>query len=123
MYFCAGAGGKGGDEGTRKVDYEGAVKVFDAIEGVRGDKPRLILISSVDVRDPEKVPAHYVCCQARVWSFHFRVDIGWGRTNKILRFQRGIGRRWGHMWNGNMRRIRIWLRGRCSSGRFCVRVV
>lgn len=60
VYFSAGAGGKGGEERTRKVDYEGAVKVFDAIEAVQGDKPRLILVSAIDIRDPEKVPAHYV---------------------------------------------------------------
>ncbi|KAF9443608.1 NAD(P)-binding protein [Macrolepiota fuliginosa MF-IS2] len=59
VYFCAGAGGKGGDERTKSVDYEGAVKVFDAIEGVDGRKPRLVLLSSIDVRDPERVPKHY----------------------------------------------------------------
>ncbi|TFK48183.1 NAD(P)-binding protein [Heliocybe sulcata] len=59
VYFSAGAGGKGGPERTKKVDYEGALKVFDAIEGVQGDKPRLILVSAMDVRDPEKVPEWY----------------------------------------------------------------
>lgn len=43
------------------MDYEGAVKVFDAIEGVDGErKPRLILVSAVDVRDETKIPDHYV---------------------------------------------------------------
>jgi len=60
VYFSAGAGGKGGEERTKKVDYEGAIKVFDAIEGVEGTKPRLILVSAIDVRDPDKIPAHYV---------------------------------------------------------------
>jgi nucleoside-diphosphate-sugar epimerase len=64
VYFAAGAGGKGGEERTRKVDYEGAVKIFDAIENVvlEGGKknPRLVLVSAIDVRDPEKVPEHYV---------------------------------------------------------------
>ena len=61
VYFSAGAGGKGGEERTKKVDYEGALKIFDAIEGVEGPvKPRLILVSALDVRDPEKIPAHYV---------------------------------------------------------------
>jgi hypothetical protein len=60
VYFSAGAGGKGGEERTKKVDYEGALKVCDAIEGVKGPKPRLILLSAIDVRDPEKIPAHYV---------------------------------------------------------------
>ena len=59
VYFSAGAGANGGEERTKKVDYEGAVKVFDAIEGTSGVKPRLILVSAVDVRDPEKIPAHY----------------------------------------------------------------
>uniref|UniRef100_A0A8H7XTM1 NAD(P)-binding domain-containing protein n=1 Tax=Psilocybe cubensis TaxID=181762 RepID=A0A8H7XTM1_PSICU len=59
VYFSAGAGGKGGEERTKKVDYEGAVKVFDAIEGVSSAKPRLILVSAIDIRDPEKIPAHY----------------------------------------------------------------
>jgi len=60
VYFSAGAGGKGGDERTKKVDYEGALKIFDAIEGVEGPiKPRLILVSALDVRDPEKIPTHY----------------------------------------------------------------
>lgn len=69
VYFAAGAGGKGGVERTRKVDYEGAVKVFDAIEGVGADgngnggnlkKPHLVLVSAIDVRDLSKVPEHYV---------------------------------------------------------------
>lgn len=60
VYFSAGAGGKGGEERTKKVDYEGALKTFDAIEAVDGPKPRLILVSAVDIRDPEKIPAHYV---------------------------------------------------------------
>ncbi|EDR04922.1 uncharacterized protein LACBIDRAFT_191198 [Laccaria bicolor S238N-H82] len=59
VYFSAGAGANGGEERTKKVDYEGAVKVFDAIEGITTSKPRLILVSAVDIRDPEKVPAHY----------------------------------------------------------------
>ena len=60
VYFSAGAGGQGGEERTKKVDYEGALKIFDAVEGVQGEKPLLILVSAVDVRDPDKIPAHYV---------------------------------------------------------------
>lgn len=65
MYFSAGAGGKeeGGktkEERAREVDYAGAVKVFDALELVKEPKPRLILLSSIDVRDRSVVPAHYV---------------------------------------------------------------
>ncbi|KAL5496109.1 hypothetical protein ACEPAH_3026 [Sanghuangporus vaninii] len=59
VYFSAGAGGKGRPERTRKVDYEGALKVFDAIELVSGEKPRLIIVSAIDVRDPNVIPAHY----------------------------------------------------------------
>ncbi|KIM81998.1 hypothetical protein PILCRDRAFT_820886 [Piloderma croceum F 1598] len=73
VYFSAGAGGKGGAERTKKVDYEGAVKIFDAIEGVQGKKPRLILVSAVDVRDPDgKVPEHYdeadIASSKRTWG-------------------------------------------------------
>jgi malate/lactate dehydrogenase len=32
VFFSTGAGGKGGEERTRSVDYEGALKVFDTIE-------------------------------------------------------------------------------------------
>ncbi|KAL5479107.1 hypothetical protein ACEPAI_2395 [Sanghuangporus weigelae] len=59
VYFSAGAGGKGRPERTRKVDHEGALKVFDAIELVSGQKPRLIIVSAIDVRDPNVIPAHY----------------------------------------------------------------
>ncbi|KAL1676767.1 NADH(P)-binding-domain-containing protein, partial [Schizophyllum commune] len=56
VYYTAGSGGKGGEARHKSVDHEGAVKVFDAIEAVEGTKPRLILISSVDVRDTTKPP-------------------------------------------------------------------
>ncbi|KAK6993108.1 hypothetical protein R3P38DRAFT_2801154 [Favolaschia claudopus] len=59
LYFSAGAGGKGGEERTKSVDYQGALKVFDAIEAVETARLRLILVSAIDVRDPEKMPAHY----------------------------------------------------------------
>ncbi|KAL1727455.1 NADH(P)-binding-domain-containing protein [Schizophyllum commune] len=60
VYYTAGSGGKGGEARHKSVDHEGAVKVFDAIEAVEGPKPRLILISSVDVRDLKKpAPSHY----------------------------------------------------------------
>lgn len=61
VYFSAGAGGKGGEDRTKKVDYEGAVKIFDAIEGVSTPKkPFLVLVSGIDIRHPDKIPAHYV---------------------------------------------------------------
>ena len=72
VYFSAGAGGKGGPERTRKVDYEGALKVYNAIELVRGTKPRLILVSAVDVRDPNIIPAHYVCPYMISWTHNRR---------------------------------------------------
>jgi len=42
------------------VDYEGVLMIFDAMEGVQGEKPLLILVSAVDVRNPDKIPAHYL---------------------------------------------------------------
>ena len=60
VVFTAGAGGKGGQDRTRIVDYEGALKVFNAIEAVSGNKPLLLLVSAADVRDPDKIPPHYV---------------------------------------------------------------
>ncbi|THH27630.1 hypothetical protein EUX98_g6557 [Antrodiella citrinella] len=59
VVFSAGAGGKGGPDRTKKVDFEGAVKIFDAIEGVKDAKPRLILVSAIDSRDVNIVPEHY----------------------------------------------------------------
>lgn len=60
VIFAAGAGGKGGAERTNAVDYLGAVKVFDAIEQSQ-EKPRLYVVSALDVRDLSKpAPAHYV---------------------------------------------------------------
>jgi len=58
VVFSAGAGGKGGPSRTRAVDYEGALKVFDAMEA-SGIK-RLIYVGAVDVRDRSKgYPEHY----------------------------------------------------------------
>ncbi|GAA5909452.1 uncharacterized protein JCM6883_003949 [Sporobolomyces salmoneus] len=61
VLFTAGAGGKGGKERTVKVDQEGAIKVFDAIEGIEGEeKPKLILIGALDTRDlSQPPPEHY----------------------------------------------------------------
>lgn len=69
VYFSAGAGGKGGPDATKKVDYEGALKVFDVIEGIAGKtrKPRLVLVSAVNVRNPDgPVPSHYVITLAKL---------------------------------------------------------
>ncbi|GAA5869619.1 hypothetical protein JCM3774_005495 [Rhodotorula dairenensis] len=62
VLFAAGAGGKGGKDRTRKVDQEGAIKVFDAIEQLSSSsrKPYLVLIGALDTRDiSQKPPAHY----------------------------------------------------------------
>ncbi|GEM06635.1 sulfate permease [Rhodotorula toruloides] len=60
VLFAAGAGGKGGKDRTRKVDEEGAIKVFDAIEQLTGAKPYLVLVGALDTRDTSKSPpAHY----------------------------------------------------------------
>ncbi|KAF6744885.1 NADH(P)-binding-domain-containing protein [Ephemerocybe angulata] len=79
VYFCAGAGGKGGKERTKKVDYEGAVKIFDAIEGVKQQgaqkNPRLVLVSAIDIRNPDKIPEHYDE-EDRKMSETFRGTIG-----------------------------------------------
>jgi nucleoside-diphosphate-sugar epimerase len=46
-------------EAAHKAEYDDTIKVYDAIEAVAGPKPRLIMLSGVDVRDLSKVPAHY----------------------------------------------------------------
>ncbi|KAK8846837.1 hypothetical protein IAR55_005925 [Kwoniella newhampshirensis] len=50
VVFAAGSGGK--PPGPDKIDYEGAVKVFDAMEAA--NTKRLILVSAVDVRSRDK---------------------------------------------------------------------
>ena len=58
VVFAAGAGGKGDKSRTRKVDYEGAVKVYDAMESA--NVKRLILVGAVDIRDRDgEVPSWY----------------------------------------------------------------
>ncbi|GAA6027865.1 hypothetical protein JCM8097_001755 [Rhodosporidiobolus ruineniae] len=56
VLFSAGAGGKGGKERTKKVDEEGAMKVFDAIERLPDPKPKLVLVGAIDTRDVSKPP-------------------------------------------------------------------
>jgi hypothetical protein len=48
IIFAAGAGGKGGPERTKAVDYEGALKVFDAMEA--GNFHRIVMVSATDLR-------------------------------------------------------------------------
>ena len=52
VLFAAGAGGKGDPSRTRKVDYEGAVKVYDALEAA--NVKRLVVIGALDIRDRSK---------------------------------------------------------------------
>ena len=47
VYFSAGAGGQGGEERTKKVDYEGAVKVFDALVPSRAKIIACIAFSAI----------------------------------------------------------------------------
>ncbi|KAI0263225.1 hypothetical protein BC834DRAFT_827793, partial [Gloeopeniophorella convolvens] len=47
VVLAAGAGRKGGAERTRAVDYEGAIKTYDALEVVPGAKSRLLLVSAI----------------------------------------------------------------------------
>lgn len=68
VYYSASAAGVRGEdreERLRQTDFEGAVKVFDAIaqlsEGPERKKPRVIVLGAVDVRNPDKpIPEHYV---------------------------------------------------------------
>lgn len=75
VVFSAGAGGKGGPERTKKVDYEGALKIFDAIEAVKGEKPRLILVSAIDSRDENIIPEHYVSLSRAMHPYRFPLTI------------------------------------------------
>ncbi|KAJ6492848.1 hypothetical protein C8R47DRAFT_1120018 [Mycena vitilis] len=73
VYFCAGAGSQGGERTSsgktraEAVDRDGAVKVFDAIQGVLEGvikdvytrRPRLILVSAIDVRDVDECDARF----------------------------------------------------------------
>ncbi|KAJ9110871.1 hypothetical protein QFC19_001380 [Naganishia cerealis] len=58
VVFSAGAGGKGGEERTKAVDYEGALKVFDALES--SNIHRIVMVSAADLRDTSKgYPSYY----------------------------------------------------------------
>ncbi len=88
VVWSAGAGGKGGAERTEKVDYEGAVKVFDAIEAINGKVPRLLLVSAIDVRNPDKIPAHYVCPPSTRVKVRIKsTKSTYGRMKKTLHFR------------------------------------
>ncbi|KAI5451353.1 hypothetical protein NCC49_001946 [Naganishia albida] len=58
VVFSAGAGGKGGEERTKAVDYEGAIKIFDALEA--SNTHRIVMVSAADLRDTSKgYPEYY----------------------------------------------------------------
>ncbi|KAJ9101240.1 hypothetical protein QFC21_003459 [Naganishia friedmannii] len=58
VVLSAGAGGKGGEERTKAVDYEGALKVFDALES--SNTHRIVMVSAADLRDTSKgYPSYY----------------------------------------------------------------
>ena len=57
VVWSAGAGGKGPAERTEKVDYEGALKVFDAMEN--SNVHRLLYVGAADTRDMSKPPPSY----------------------------------------------------------------
>lgn len=45
-----------------KAVHKGALVVFDAVEAMKGEKPHVILVSSIDTRNPDKLetfPPHY----------------------------------------------------------------
>ncbi|KAL2107842.1 hypothetical protein VUR80DRAFT_4694 [Thermomyces stellatus] len=57
VVWSAGAGGKGPQERTVKVDHEGAVRVMDALAAANTGKPkRFVMVSAIDVRDRENRP-------------------------------------------------------------------
>ncbi|KZO91809.1 NAD(P)-binding protein [Calocera viscosa TUFC12733] len=92
VVFSAGGGGKGGEERTKAVDYGGAVKVFDGVEGMKRPA-RLLLVSSIDSRDRGKpAPAHYdeadIAGSEKQWEWigtymHWKLEADknlWART-------------------------------------------
>ena len=106
VYFSAGAGGKGGAERTKKVDFDGAVKTFEAITAVEGPKPRLILVSCIDVRDTTKVPPHYVSTQLYIRAIFNSIDTV-SRTRKTLQPPSVCGKPSRHICIGNTRQTRF----------------
>lgn len=75
VVFSAGAGGKGGLERTRKVDYEGALKVFDGME--EAGVSRILLVSATDLRDRSQPPPDWYS-EADVQMS----DRMWGQSSK-----------------------------------------
>ncbi|KAJ9093318.1 hypothetical protein QFC20_007141 [Naganishia adeliensis] len=58
VVFSAGAGGKGGEERTKAIDYEGAIKIFDALEA--SNTHRIVMVSAANLRDTSKgYPEYY----------------------------------------------------------------
>jgi len=65
VVWSAGAGGKGEKSRTQKVDYEGAVKVFDAMEAA--NVKRLLLVGAIDVRSRDKGYPSYYNDESSAW--------------------------------------------------------
>ena len=91
ILFSAGAGGKGDPSRTRAVDYEGALKVFDAMEA--GNVKRLISVGAIDVRSGsgDGFPGYYDeessewCLRAEraeeeLWKGRGGWGLGWWRS-------------------------------------------
>jgi nucleoside-diphosphate-sugar epimerase len=57
IIWSAGAGGKGGKERTWAVDYESAVRAYDAAE--QAGVQRFIVVSAIDVRNREMPPPEW----------------------------------------------------------------
>ena len=119
VYFAAGAGGKGGPERTRAVDYEGAVKVFDAVEQMEGERPRVILVSALDVRDPDRLdeyPPHYVSTACQNFLLHADAR---SRRRKTKHAPRGVMPPSGRTTSGSTKPTRTLLHAPSSRGRSC----
>lgn len=70
VIFSAGSGGKGGEERTKAVDYEGAVKIFDAMEeaGVK----RIVMVSAADLRGELAIIRSYPPPASSSWRWYDR---------------------------------------------------
>ncbi|GFZ46665.1 hypothetical protein JCM24511_03885 [Saitozyma sp. JCM 24511] len=82
VVWSAGAGGKGDKSRTRTVDYEGAVKVFDALEAA--NVRRLLYVGAIDVRDKtQPPPQHYTPESDMQAKYDAEVEL---HTRKTLQF-------------------------------------
>ncbi|KAI9635353.1 uncharacterized protein MKK02DRAFT_25289 [Dioszegia hungarica] len=77
VVFAAGAGGKGDPSRTRKVDFDGAVKVYDAMEAA--NCKRLIVVGAMDVRNRSKDMPEWYTKEDKEMS-----DKMWGAIPKYM---------------------------------------